>query len=98
MWADAVGWTLGVLPVVVVVLMAVDQICSGPDDLTIMEVLSIYPSIIETTLQFSIYEVKKQKLGFLITFSYMQLKLILSQFSNYVAIKTLVNKSESTQA
>ncbi|XP_013135255.1 PREDICTED: sodium- and chloride-dependent glycine transporter 1-like isoform X2 [Papilio polytes] len=37
MWADAVGWTLGVLPVVVVVLMAVDQICSGPDDLTIME-------------------------------------------------------------
>lgn len=38
MWADAVGWTLGVLPVVVVVLMAVDQICSGPDDLTIMEV------------------------------------------------------------
>ncbi|XP_041973087.1 sodium- and chloride-dependent glycine transporter 1-like isoform X2 [Aricia agestis] len=37
MWADAVGWTLGVLPIVVVVLMAVDQICSGPDDLTIME-------------------------------------------------------------
>ncbi|KOB75526.1 Transporter [Operophtera brumata] len=37
MWADAVGWTLGVLPVVVVVLMAVNQICSGPDDLTIME-------------------------------------------------------------
>ncbi|XP_013175474.1 PREDICTED: sodium- and chloride-dependent glycine transporter 1-like [Papilio xuthus] len=37
MWADAVGWTIGVLPVVVVVLMAVDQICSGPDDLTIME-------------------------------------------------------------
>ncbi|CAK1578313.1 unnamed protein product [Parnassius mnemosyne] len=37
MWADAVGWTLGVLPVVVVVLMAVDKICSGPDDLTIME-------------------------------------------------------------
>lgn len=37
-WADAVGWTIGVLPVVVVVLMAVNQICSGPDDLTIMEV------------------------------------------------------------
>ncbi|CAB3224940.1 unnamed protein product [Arctia plantaginis] len=37
MWADAIGWTLGVLPVVVVVLMAIDQICSGPDDLTIME-------------------------------------------------------------
>lgn len=37
-WADAVGWVVGVLPVVVVVLMAVDQICSGPDDLTIMEV------------------------------------------------------------
>ncbi|PZC81999.1 sodium- and chloride-dependent glycine transporter 1 isoform X2 [Helicoverpa armigera] len=37
MWADAVGWILGVLPVVVVVLMAIDQICSGPDDLTIME-------------------------------------------------------------
>lgn len=38
MWADAVGWILGVLPVIVVVLMAIDQICSGPDDLTIMEV------------------------------------------------------------
>ncbi|XP_034825272.1 sodium- and chloride-dependent glycine transporter 1-like isoform X2 [Maniola hyperantus] len=37
MWADAVGWTLGVLPIVVVVLMAIDQICSGTDDLTIME-------------------------------------------------------------
>ncbi|XP_022829643.1 sodium- and chloride-dependent glycine transporter 1-like isoform X2 [Spodoptera litura] len=37
MWADAVGWILGVLPVIVVVLMAIDQICSGPDDLTIME-------------------------------------------------------------
>ncbi|KAJ2950676.1 hypothetical protein O0L34_g8935 [Tuta absoluta] len=37
MWADAVGWTLGMLPVLVVVLMAIDQICSGPDDLTIME-------------------------------------------------------------
>ncbi|XP_013175402.1 PREDICTED: sodium- and chloride-dependent glycine transporter 1-like [Papilio xuthus] len=37
MWAEAVGWTIGVLPVVVVVLMAVHQTCSGSDDLTILE-------------------------------------------------------------
>ncbi|XP_061706021.1 sodium- and chloride-dependent glycine transporter 1-like [Cydia pomonella] len=36
-WADAIGWVLGVLPVAVVLIMAVDKICSGPDDLTIME-------------------------------------------------------------
>ncbi|XP_045492639.1 sodium- and chloride-dependent glycine transporter 1-like isoform X2 [Colias croceus] len=37
MWADAVGWIIGMLPILVVVLMAIDKICTGPDDLTIMQ-------------------------------------------------------------
>ncbi|VVC98652.1 unnamed protein product [Leptidea sinapis] len=37
MWADAVGWIVGMLPILVVVLMAIDKICTGPDDLTIMQ-------------------------------------------------------------
>lgn len=50
MWADAVGWTIGVLPIIVVVLMAVDQICSGPDDLTIMEVFFIHILLFEAVM------------------------------------------------
>ncbi|XP_063374943.1 sodium- and chloride-dependent glycine transporter 1-like [Cydia amplana] len=36
-WADGAGLMLGVMPVFVVVIMAIEQICSGTDDLTIME-------------------------------------------------------------
>ncbi|XP_077296604.1 glycine transporter [Arctopsyche grandis] len=36
-WADAVGWVIGVLPVVVIIIMAICQLFNGPNNLTFLE-------------------------------------------------------------
>ncbi|GAB0092016.1 Transporter [Sergentomyia squamirostris] len=41
MWAEAVGWIIGLLPVLVIVITAIRQICSAPDNLTFVEKITL---------------------------------------------------------
>lgn len=41
LWADAVGWLVGLLPVIVIIAIGVVQVCKAPRELTLREKLRL---------------------------------------------------------